>query len=194
MASPIAAIRNSRNEEDRTFLRLLSGISEDGRATQDMNSTPPSSSDWKTSVPARNSTERYPKMLTSLSNMDVYRNSIVVVPWVVRAFRGMCDNSFWVATVERLRKIKAPQGRNNISPGRKPWVTGEKLMSPFRDGTVLTHPLQARVKTAQTQVPAFFSCPWTQASRGRVRTSVVPTGLGSTSDLTQHSACGSVLG
>src|ERR1035438_1287372 len=123
MASPIAAIRNSRNEEDRTFSRLLSGISEDGRATQDMNSTPPSSSDWKTSVPARNSTERYPKMLTSLSNMDVYRNSIVVVPWVVRAFRGMCDNSFWVATVERLRKIKAPQGRNNISPGRKPWVT-----------------------------------------------------------------------
>src|ERR1017187_7990377 len=89
MASPIAAIRNSRNEEDRTFSRLLSGISEDGRATQDMNSTPPSSSDWKTSVPARNSTERYPKMLTSLSNMEVYRNSIVVVPWVVRAFRGM---------------------------------------------------------------------------------------------------------
>src|ERR1017187_346935 len=87
MASPIAAIRNSRNEEDRTFSRLLSGISEDGRATQDMNSTPPSSSDWKTSIPARNSTERYPKMLTSLSNMEVYRNSIVVVPWVERAFR-----------------------------------------------------------------------------------------------------------
>ena len=32
---------------------------------------PPSSSDWKTSVPARNSTERYPKRLTSLSSMDV---------------------------------------------------------------------------------------------------------------------------
>src|ERR1039457_7365173 len=87
MASPIAAIRNSRNEEERTLSRLLSGISEDGRATQEMNSTPPSSSDLKTSVPARNSTERYPKMLMSLSNMDVYRNSIVVVPWVERAFR-----------------------------------------------------------------------------------------------------------
>src|ERR1039458_5318419 len=27
---------------------------------------------------------------------------------------------------------KAPQGRNNISPGRKPWVNWEKLTSPFR--------------------------------------------------------------
>ena len=51
MASPMAAIRNSLNEEDCTFSRLLSEISDDGRAIQKVNRTPPSSSDWKIECP-----------------------------------------------------------------------------------------------------------------------------------------------
>ena len=35
----------------------------------------------------------------------------------------MCENSFCVGTVGCLRKSRAPQGRNNTSPGRKALVS-----------------------------------------------------------------------
>src|SRR5664279_1889744 len=34
-----------------------------------------------------------------------------------------------------------PEWRNKLSPGRKPRVKWGEITSPFRDGTVLTHPL-----------------------------------------------------
>jgi hypothetical protein len=36
--------------------------------------------------------------------------------------QGVCANTFWVATVERLRKIQPRRGGIDVSPGRKPWV------------------------------------------------------------------------
>ena len=41
-----------------------------------------------------------------------------------------------------MRKLQPRRGGIGFSPGRKPWVKWEKLTSPFRDGTVLTHPLK----------------------------------------------------
>src|ERR1019366_6000051 len=66
-----------------------------------------------------------------------------------------------------IAQYPAPQGRNNTSPGRKPWVKWEKLGSPFRDGTVLTHPLQARTtyewayqSRNRCWKTAFEQCAW----------------------------------
>src|SRR5271157_1338912 len=64
-------MRSIRSEDACTLSKLPPAISEVGRAIHSTNSTPPSSSDWKTSVPARNMTERYPKTSTSLSIMGL---------------------------------------------------------------------------------------------------------------------------
>ena len=45
--------------------------------------------------------------------------------------------------VRRLRKTQPRRGGTDVSPGRKPWVKREIDSSPFRDGTVLTHTLNA---------------------------------------------------
>ncbi len=58
MTSAIAAARNRRNNAPRTRSKLLSATSEVGRAIQKRNNKPPSNNDWKTSVPARNRTDR----------------------------------------------------------------------------------------------------------------------------------------
>ena len=59
--------------------------------------------------------------------------------------QSVCENSFWVATVEGSAEKPAPNGAKELSPALQRWVKWEKLTSPFRDDTVLTHPLQARV-------------------------------------------------
>src|SRR5271166_6217202 len=64
-------MRSIRSEDDCTLSKLPPVTSEVGRAIHSTNSTPPSSSDWKTSVPARKMTDRYPKTSTSLSIMGL---------------------------------------------------------------------------------------------------------------------------
>ena len=67
----------------------------------------------------------------------------IFITTLYAGLKSVCENSVWVCTVEQIAQNLAPQGRNNISLGSKPWVKWGKILSPFRDGTVLTHPLKA---------------------------------------------------
>src|SRR5215469_8541 len=72
MASPTALKRSSFHDEARTHAILSSEATGDERAVQSTNSTPPSSTDWKTRVPARRTTDRNEKRSTSLTNISPY--------------------------------------------------------------------------------------------------------------------------
>jgi N-methylhydantoinase B len=74
-----------------------------------------------------------------------------------RGLKSVDENFFRFGAGERFAQNRAPQGRNNVSPGRKPWEKSEKVTSPFRDGTVLTHTLKSTARNKPRPVVIDFT-------------------------------------
>src|SRR5215472_13624620 len=71
-ARPTAPQRSSFHDDACTCAMLSADASAEYRAVHSTNITPPSSTDWKTRVPARSTTDRNENRSTSLTSMSYY--------------------------------------------------------------------------------------------------------------------------